>query len=432
MSDTMRIAMIDDVQETAETNTEAIKAAIAKAGVTCTVETLQPDRILEIVRLAEGAASIEGASLDGAEGFDKWFGDSTDLNDYDAIFIDYRLRKLEGHPWLTAEDLAGSIRAFGQVPVVVVLNRFDPVDFDLSMIETSTTAADLHMNAKFLASPGLWTPAERWIGLTPNWTPSTFTFRPWRWPSLPDFATDAKQCIEEIVALDADSLHREEILRYLGFGPEDNSLLTTVALEQLDPMTLEPESTTFEQFFINGCVSLQANLRKAMWERIGDGRIKGAICRVVVAELKNWLMTAVLGPGDVLVDFPHLPARMFWLLYGNREDRQVWDSTVSFSERGTLHGIVEKYLFSRRHWLSRSAVWTHRLGANKRVHALLEDDTARPSTKSYVFLEDFSRFVERGDAEPFTSAFDTMWAKRFVSKQAQTEGIRYAPKVRLD
>jgi hypothetical protein len=332
---------------------------------------------------------------------------------------------------MTAEDLAGFVRAFGQVPVVIVFNRFNSVDFDLTLTETLTTAADLHLNDTSFVSPGVWLPAEKCIQISPDWTQSTF--RPWSWPSLPDIAADSRRCLEEIVTLEADALSATPVLEFLKFEESDISLLTTNALELLDPLATDPGSVTFEGFFLNGCVSLPLDMRGALWDLVGDKQIKQAVGRVIVAELRNWLFTAVLGPGDALVDLPHLTSRMFWLLCGHREEAQVWNSTVTFSTRGQLHEIVDKYHFEKRHWLSRSAVWTRRLGADVQVHELLEGENGERPTKDYVFLEDFSRFVERTEAEAFTSAFDTMWANRFISRRALEDGqIRYAPKVRLN
>jgi len=331
---------------------------------------------------------------------------------------------LDEHAWLTAEDLAGVIRAFGGVRQVVILNRFHEVDFDLGMTGWGATSADLHLNDQFLSNSGLWTPPDP----TDDETDQK-RFRPWHWPLLPRVVSDIRTCISEIECLD---LRDASVLRHLKMDEQRvTRVLTHTALGSLNPASKTPEETTFEQFLLHGCKGVDESVRKFLAENLDTPTYKTAAARIITSELRRWLAFMVLGPQDVLIDPPHMAQRMPWLLAGPVDKLESWNATVGTEEPQGLKGnLVDKHRFDEHeHWFSRPVFWTRNLQFDDAIDAAFEE---LEEESDWAFLEDFSRFAAGGDCAEFTAAFNSIWANRFVSATALDEGnIVYAPKVRL-
>lgn len=416
------VAVIDDHPETQDMNSERIRQALAGLALQdCQVEVAKipedakSNLIDEITKIISPGKKIEEKlpSLNAVNGID-------------ILFLDYQLPNLNQHPWLTAEDVAGALRIFGEVPVVCILNRFHDVDFDLSMVYSPLTAADLHINAEHLVCQNLWIAPET----KPN--PKTFdlsNFRPWFWPALPDLLQDIATCRSELISISL----KTSIFDFLGFADSEFQALTKTALGFIDPQSQRPESSTFLDFLKFGCNGgVTDEIKEWVLESPESEERKPVAVAIIVAELRRWLTHMVLASGDAISDIPHVVSRMYWLQKGDLKNLDTWNQAASFHDTSALHDQVKQFQFEKKHWLSRTAYWTQRLEASPVADSLYKTDDDLDQLTFPVYLEDFSIFVDRAEAEEFYSALNSIWANRFISKQAlETSRIRYAPKVRL-
>ena len=233
----------------------------------------------------------------------------------DIVIIDNNLADLdiEGAR-LTAEAVAGFVRAFTNACYVVSLNKNPAVDFDLRyLVGDYQTQTDLALNTQHLSNPALWTgnPQDTEDG-----------FLPWYWPALG--STPEKR--REQVKLLGNTL-TSSIVETLDFPRKAVDYLSRHAVgtltpeanvEGLDIQGSAPMSTvTFEDFFLYSCRSLPAHAdRKRLTDQTSDGceSSREIVAKVVAAEVDKWIRRDVLGPQDVLIDVPHLLMRMPFLL----------------------------------------------------------------------------------------------------------------------
>lgn len=422
MTKKLQLLVVDDHPSAEKANEGEIRNALHATGTAAEVSRLDEERIKNLIRSIE-----RGRSSEDPQEMHKWFESLAELGTYDVIFLDYQLRDLAEHPWLTAEDLAGVIRAFGGVRQVTILNRFHEVDFDLRMTGWGVTSADLHLNDRFLSNSGLWVlpnPSDR--ATDPK------RFRPWQWPLLPRVVSDIETCISEIEDLD---LSETSVLGYLKMDTQPvTKVLTHTALGSLNPASKTPEETTFKEFLRNGCKGIDEEIRQFLANNLDDSDYRTAAARIITSELRRWLAFMVLGPQDVLIDSPHLAQRMPWLLDEKPVDKlKRWNATVGLAEpQGLKGGLVDKHRFVElENWFSRPVFWTRDLQSDDAIDAAFNEFDSEDES-DWAFQEDFSRFVAADDCAEFTSAFNSIWANRFVSSAALDEGdIGYAPKVRL-
>jgi len=418
MTEKLRLLVVDDHPSAEEANEGKIRSAVGAKRTAAEVFHLDREDLKVLIAMIESLRSSEDP-----QGIHKWFDVLAELGNYDVLFLDYRLGDLDKHPWLTAEDLAGVIRAFGGVRQVTILNRFLEVDFDLRMTGWGTTSADLHMNDKFLCNSGLWVlpdPSDR--ATDPK------RFRPWHWPLLPRVVSDIRTCISEIEDLD---LSGTSVLGHLNMDAQRvTRVFTRTALGSLNPKAKAPEQTTFKEFLLYGCKGIDEDTRKILANNLDDSDCKTAAARIITSELRRWLAFMVLGPQDVLIDSPHLAQRMPWLLESDR--LESWNATVGLEDpQGLRKDLVTKHRFAEHeHWFSRPVFWTRDLQSDDAIDTAYNEFDSEGES-GWAFQEDFSRFVATDDCAEFTSAFNSVWANRFVSSAALEGDISYAPKVRL-
>lgn len=424
MTDPLRILVLDDRPENEEANAENLKAALAQVPLEAEVESCSRELGQELVNKAEQMRSDpEGEDAPWKRHPRHWSGDLEKLEKYDILFVDYQLPELEGHGWLTAEDLAGLFRGFAGIPYIAVLNRFDEVDFDLSMSSSFVTAADLHINAPVLSNPGLWKlpdPADSEVDVS--------RFRPWHWPELPRAIDNVKKRRDDITCLNFDT----KVLDFLDFNDRRKSSLDRSALGLLDPDSQNPEGTTFKTFLENGCVSVDSEVRGFLAGNLETGEFKKIAARIVAFELGRWLGDIVLPPQDTLIDVPHLAYRMPWLVDGDINSDEVWSQCVTLEENGALkERLLTGLWFEKEHWLPKRAFWLPDIQGTPEIdgeYEKMEADSEIP----YAFQEDFSRFESLDNCEEYAAAFSSMWANRYISSGGlELDGVRYAPKVRL-
>jgi len=420
MSDSLKILVVDDHAEIEEQNARQIERAISETNGDAQVLRLNRARVKELIDVIE---RIDPSAEDSD--WSRLLCELKEFEQYDILFLDYQLREFQDHPWLTAEDLAGVIRAFGGVRQVVIVNRYHEVDFDLGMIGWGTTSADLHVNGRVLSNTGLWLlpdAGDQGIDIS--------RFRPWYWPILGRSVQDTKKCRSELEGLDLESTC---ILTYLGLDARRSATLTHSALGALNPLSKSPEDTTFAEFLLNGCTGVDEGVRRFLWSHIEEKEFKPAACRVIVSELRRWLTFQVLGPQDVLIDPPHLAQRMPWLLDGPIGDLAIWNITVALDElRGFRTDMVARYRhIAKEHWFSRVVLWAREIQADEAIDDAFRSFVADNSSDA-AFQEDFSRFAPANTSVEFTAAFSSIWANRFISSAALDDAaIVYAPKVRV-
>lgn len=420
MADKLRILVLDDHTENEEANVERINTAISETGIAGEVSRLEHTRVKQLIDVI-GGIEPSGSSED----LSQLLLDLKDFQDYDVIFLDYQLRAFEDHAWLTAEDLAGVIRAFGGVRQVVILNRFHEVDFDLGMTGWGGTSADLHMNDRFLDNAGLWSLPD-----TSDQSGDISRFRPWYWPTLERSVRDTETCRLELESLD---LATAPVLTHLDLDGRRSAALTHAALGALNPLSATPEKTTFADFLMYACTGLDEGVRRFLRDRLDHAVFKQAACRVIVSELRRWLTFMVLGPQDVIIDAPHLAQRMPWLLDGPIGSLATWNATVATEElRGFRTKLVENYRHAaKEQWFSRVVLWARDIQADEAIDDAFRE-FASDDNPDAVFQEDFSRFATTDESAEFTAAFSSIWSSRYISNAALNEGIVvYAPKVRL-
>lgn len=416
MTRNIKIIVIDDHEENASANINSLKDGLHGSDINADIRPLQEQEKTALISAIEQPDNWK-LDINAIPNFSLF-------DDADIVFIDYQLGALQGHSFLTAEDVAGWIRAFSNAKLIIILNRFFDVDFDLTMTQGSIpTAADLHINASLLECPGLWK-MQDWDPAAPK-----SKFRPWSWPLMQEAINDIDKCRKELK--DIADIENKVILEHFEFNEDLIGQMTHNALGFLDPNSKTPNTSTFLDFLKNGRPGVPVEIREQLAAHISNPQIKNAAINVWVSSLRRWLVTMVLGPQDVLIDIPHLAQRMPWLLNKKINDEATWKQLASFYDIGALPEVVKAFFYTKEHWLSRKAFLMPILQKSAEVMKLYDDFTEH-HIDEHVLLEDFSVFVKLENAESFTAAFNSMWSTRYVSHAAVEAGeIHYAPKVRL-
>ncbi|HLO77397.1 MAG TPA: hypothetical protein VK196_13155 [Magnetospirillum sp.] len=411
----LKVFVLDDKKDTEAEVARRIDAAAKEANVSITIVRADGKNQEELLRALE-AVDPEDYNPD------KWIESLAPYSDIDILFVDWRLRKLQNHPWLTGDDVALSLRLFAGVPSTVVINRFFDADFDLSLHQEAGCQADVYLNQKQLSRTGLWVAPPAGVeakGRNP--------FRPWAWPVLPDLVHDVRLCREDLDRIDLD----EKILPYFGFTESRCKSLTRAALGCLDPLERFPEQATFLDFLRHGCVSAPRELREQLIANIGQPGTRRAAINLLASEVRHWLFRMVLGPQDVLIDPPHLAERMPWVLGGDLADKESWNETICFDAVRGIKPEAARHAFEKQHWLSRPSLWLDAIQSDADVMALYSDNYIAPE-EAHVFLEDISSFELEDNAEDFLSDYSSVWAKRHVRLDSvDGDDPVYAPKSRI-
>lgn len=351
--------------------------------------------------------------------------------DCDIVIIDNNLADLgiKGAR-LTAEAVAGYVRAFTNARYVVSLNKNPEVDFDLRyLVGDYRTQADVALNARHLSNPALWTgdPGDAEDG-----------FLPWYWPALGNVSERRREQIEFV------RTHLQSpIVKTLDFPRQAIDYLSRHAVGALTPEANAEDddvqdptplnTVTFMDFFLHACRSLPVYVdRERLIHEASDGGdssrkvvAKQVIAKVVAAEIDKWLRRDVLGPQDVLVDIPHLLARMPFLLGDNASDLKRWHDSLAIEEPpfGMDPRIYDEHIsdakFTPDHMVKSPCFWWPKLKESQALNDLFFGSNG--NWPDVVFCEDASRFrsvtLTGGDTEPmeFAAEFEGSWSRRYVS-----------------
>lgn len=358
---------------------------------------------------------------------------STSFDGADIVLLDYGLTALKrssGGPRLTADHIAGYIRAFSNASYVISLNRLIDVDFDLKyLVGDFETKSDLALNTPHLEEPGLWTGIAK---------PGAFC--PWYWPRLDMVAARRKKQIEIL-----ESQLDQPLLQILGMPDEVIPHISHQAIAFLSPRAegseahsnLDVRLTTAWHHFRSSNRTLVKNDREELVKSFGgdikseeipdDPRFRRIVARVVAAELEFWFRRDIMGAQKVLIDAPHLQVR-YPFRTGGDGSPDIWNSTTvpgnaaPYGLDGQLFNeIPDKAKYIGQPWIDRPAFWLPVIERESGISALLESNVRN---NDIVFCEDTRRFLPRGNC----FRFQTEIGKGIDVRYVEYEGDTYSPR----
>ena len=364
----------------------------------------------------------------------------TAFDNADIVVLDNNLAHLgiQGAR-LTAEAVAGYIRAFSSVSYIVSLNKNPDVDFDLRyLIGDYATRTDLALNLGHLSNPALWNRQRE---------DAKEGFLPWYWPRLLDIGDNRRSKIDFI----SDRLEKG-VCEILGIGQRSFDFLSRQArafLSQAEEATSESfeseerpgSGATFLGVFLASNRSFSSKEeREAIIKKIDENEIRTIVSRIVAADLDFWFRRDVLGPQELLIDIPHLLMRMPFLLGENVSDIDCWNAAADSSKADAPFGLDQKLfeehlkdaIFEQNLWSHYPCFWWPTLKENDELNAHFSTDSS--DWIDAVFCEDCSEFRPRYDADgtsqlsEFLAQFEGSWSRRYV---ANIRGFKYVPRTRF-
>ncbi|MCG3207158.1 MAG: hypothetical protein FOGNACKC_00758 [Anaerolineae bacterium] len=323
----------------------------------------------------------------------------TDLDEAAIFIIDYDL--FNTNPFLTGEDVAYSARCFSKCGLIVALNQYYEVDFDLTLKGHIESFADLNINTGQLGNPNLWG------GDGPE-------FYPWYWSVLPKF----QQTFEQRVNDARSNLNDKPICEVLGFELERFDFLPR-SISQF--IGAEPKKTTFREFVQKS----GSGMHHSDSEKANDD----ILARVGAARISKWLERMIMPELDIVVDGPHLISRYPSLLGDKKEEIQTWNKTASrmdYAELGLKIETIKDAQIGKDFWFSRPVWFWDKVHVNSEILEVREPwETFRPD---WVFCEDTSKFHSKDECKEFVAKVESPFARRFVK---EVDDIKYQPRVRF-
>lgn len=286
------------------------------------VSTLHSDKLTEELR-----AFFRQISKDQPQG-----QVSSAFDEYDIIFLDNNLSALafEGAR-LTAESIAGYLRAYSTSSYIISLNKNPEIDFDLRyLVGDYSTVSDLALNTPHLGNKALWTgePSDACNG-----------FKPWYWPTLLREPMRRRKQVESVfTAIDMNILGElgisSEVVRHSSrraFGTLSPDAKYDLSPEMVTKEGKEIEDITFRDFFLarNRSVTDSEDRERLSNQSNDDKFIKEVVSRAIAADIDLWIRRDLVAPQDALVDIPHLIARMPFLLGSSASSIiRGWNSAI--------------------------------------------------------------------------------------------------------
>ncbi len=344
--------------------------------------------------------------------------EKSSLDNTDVLLVDNDLFELPGLKDYSAETVAARASLYTACGCIVVLNLSPDLDFDLTLLGHPSSKADLHINDRFVADPGLWEECPRVDG----------GFRPWHWPLLLRSAAMYRTRVSELAEAFESGVTGEPILNYFGFEQWSRRRLSRAARAFLHP-EIATDQVSFSQFVQDNVSAVNVQDGKCIARR--DDLVK--LARVCARRIGKWLERYVLGPQDVLLDFPHLIEKMPFSI-PDREQRNVdfWNSFAKLEESPieVLEGLGIRP-FDKGNWFDRPVFWAQGAESDENLERLLGVEDVNPC--EFVFCEDASSFHRAKDCDQFIAAHNTVSDNRFVRWFGKEEGeeLRYGPQSRL-
>ena len=423
----MKILVCDDLPE----NDDEFEAAIRAAKPETFIKRLHCENLpRELNLLFENVENVLNAP-------DEPVLRETEFDqDYDLVFIDNNLAYLDIRgARLTAEAVAGYIRAFSSSRYIVSLNKNPDVDFDLRyLMGDYQTRADLALNTKHLSNSALWTHRKE---------DATDGFLPSYWPCLNEIGQKRRRQIEFVL----ENLDKP-VLQVLEFDEDACDLLSRHAIGMLFQSSethaaneINPIEATFMNVFAASKRFLPVPEEREIIKsgmKNGSEAAKRVTARVAAATIDHWFRRDVLGPQDVLVDLAHLLPRMPFILGKSAKNINDWNAALQSGHRldDVAPDLVKKHLanavFAHDIWVASPCYWWNRIGENDELNEFFFQENVKWA--SAVFCEDRSEFVPRPDEDQpqpfeFVAEFEANpWNRRFVYRIA---GFNYVPKSRF-
>jgi len=359
------------------------------------------------------------------------------FENFDVVFIDNNLTNLDiKGTRLTAESIAGYIRAFTSGSYVVSLNKNPEVDFDLRfLVGDYATRADLALNAKHLSNPSLWTGSQ---------AKTKHDFLPWYWPALREVGDRRRRQVEFV----KKNLKRS-IANSLGFPKKAIEFLSRHAKGALSPSArLDSDrgdggphfkEIKFIDLFIASSRSLPHLIeeRKPLSAHLRNKHVVDIVARSIASDVDLWMRRDVVAPQEALVDLPHLLLRMPFLLGDNVNKFTAWNDPIAVegAPYGLASKLFSKYLaaskFEHDVWVRSPSFWWSELRDSKPLNDLFS--ASKISWPTVVFCEDISKFdlnddTKAANPKEFVAELEGSWTRRHVK---QLRGYKYAPRSRF-
>ena len=419
----MKILVCDDRKQNCTALMETIRGAISEEAK---VEGLSPT---ELGKTLEALFSSIESFLDGDC---RSTVEKTRFDDYDLIVIDNNLTHLKvSSGRLTAESIAGYIRAFTTGKYIISVNKNPDVDFDLRfLIGDYHTRTDLALNDTHLGNRALW---------TDNPSDANDGFIPWYWPRLKGVAKRRQEQIDFV-----NEHLGNAVLSSLGFDEEAIGVLSYHAKGALSSNSRScgecsiHEVTFADVFHEVDSLPIWAE-RNILYNARERPFVQGAIARVVAAYIDRWFRLDVLGPQEALVDLPHLLMRLPFLLGEKAKDLAEWNNAILEDNPpyGMDSTLYENHLaaseFTHKMWSKGPCFWWPSLKSNDALSKHFQTVDANVWA-DVVFCEDRSRFFPRGGETggetpvEFSAEFEGSWRSRYVLP-INPKG--YSPRTRL-
>lgn len=331
----------------------------------------------------------------------KSWTDNIILDETSIFIIDFDLVNLEGDKaFITGEELAYLIRCFSECDVIVGITQYRDNIFDLTLQENTESYADLNIGGNDLANSGLW---------TNDWK----EFRPWSWPSLPNFLESFHKRLEDV----KDNLD-QKIYEFLKIPAELIDRFPRSVSEFLGKI---PNETTFRNFVKKSGNGLRG---KDILEE------EEFIARIAASRISIWLERLVLPGQEIIVDGPHLVSRFPSLFLEDHSDIDKWNKTANLDcgveSLGIDYKKIEEFTFKKTPWLSRPAWFWNKISNCEDIQEISEP--WKTEWPNIVFCEDTSRFNNTDECKEFVADLDSQYVRRFIK---EIDKIDYKPKVRF-
>lgn len=374
------------------------------------LEAPSPEEIEQDLRILHGRRK----RYLGSDGTDVGQHKSS-LDDTDVLLVDNDLFGLPDLKDYSAEMVAARAGLYTTCGYIVVLNLSPDLDFDLTLSGHPSSKADLHINDKFVADSGLWRECPKDDG----------GFRPWHWPLLLRAASLHRARVAELVDVFEGDTSKRPILDYFGFDEFSVRRLSRAARAFLHPEMIA-EEVSFLQFAVENVNAVDVKDGKC----IVDREDKGKLAQVCARRIAKWLERYVLGPQDVLLDYPHLVAKMpFAIPKAEQGNVEFWNSCAQLNE--VPINLIEEFGitgFAANNWFDRPVFWAHGIESDENLDRLFSAQNANPL--ELVFCEDSSSFHPSELCDQFVAAHNTVSDRRFI-RWFGNEGLRYGPQSRL-
>ena len=308
-------------------------------------------------------------------------GQDTIFDDTDVLIVDYDLTYLESGAFLTGEHVAYLARCFSRCGLIVAVNQYRS-GFDLSLAAHSESFADLSIQERHLSNLGLWDGNKS-------------GFRPWSWPILSDAVDQYHQCVQEL-----RGRLEMPILAFLGLEHVMNSIPRPV-LQYLECGN-SADKTTFVQFVHSSDYGIR--MPQEVVEQSED-----QVCRIAAARIAGWTRQQLLPLQDVLIDAPHLAARIPSLMAGRPASDWYALTDPTLGGNHPALEVLRDARFDGDNW---TGVPTWDWPAATELVVDFDSDF-----EDLVFCEDLSAFVPRTVARAFVAELATPYRRRYVVDQ---------------